>query len=162
MASLGISAGTVTAVAAAAAATGAIVSAAGSVYSGMRAQEAAEVIARQEESAGKDEFAAAQMEAREQALHGILVQSRQQAIAAASGAGAGPDAPSIVTLMKKTAERSKHAQDTIVYGGQRRRDTLNASAAARRRTGSNEFVGSLFTAGGTLAGGVGRVGQIVT
>jgi hypothetical protein len=162
MATLGISATTLTTIAAVTAGTAAVVGAAGSIYAGAKAAETAEIIARQEEQQGKDEFAASQTEARERALEGKLIQSRQQAIAAASGAGASTDAPSIVTLMRKTAERTKYGMDTAQYAGARRRDALNASAAARRRTGSNEFVGSLFTAAGTLAGGVGRVGEIVS
>jgi hypothetical protein len=117
------------------------------------------MVATQEESQGNDELAAAQREALDRKWQAKLVQSRQQAIAAASGAGAGADAPSIVTIMAKTAERAQYGVESSMYGGQRRRDMLRLSARNRRITGQADRDGSLFTAAGTLAGGIGRFGE---
>jgi hypothetical protein len=136
------------------------VSAYGSLESGRRSREAAEMVATQEEAQGTAELAAAQREAEERKWQGRLVASRQQAIAAASGAGAGADAPTIVTIMQKTAERAAYGAETAIYGGQSRRDALNRSARNRRITGNADQVGSYFTAAGTLAGGLGRFGEL--
>jgi hypothetical protein len=131
------------------------ISAAGSVYAGQKSREAANIVAAQEEDQGREEFAASQREAFERSLEAKLTMSRQQAIAAASGGGSGADAPSIVRLQEKTAERGQYGEDSARYGGESRRRSSFRSADARRRTGENNFVGSLFTAGGTLTGGIG-------
>lgn len=131
------------------------ISAAGSIYAGQKSQEAAYLAARQAEEQGREEFAASQREAFERSLEAKLTMSRQQAIAAASGGGSGADAPSIVRLQERTAERGQYGEDSARYGGESRRRSSFREAEARRRTGDNNFVGSLFTAGGTLAGGIG-------
>ncbi len=147
--------GTLLAVAAIGAVAAAGVSAAGSIYAGTKNREAAYIAAQQEEEQGREEFAASQREAFERALEAKLTMSRQQAIAAASGGGASADAPSIVRLQEKTAERAQYGEDSARYGGESRRRSSFRAAEARRRTGENNFVGSLFTAAGTMAGGVG-------
>ncbi len=131
------------------------ISAAGSIYAGQKSRESSQILALQEEAQGREEFAAAQREASERSLEAKLIQSRQQAIAAASGGGGGADAPTIVNIMGKTAQRGAYGVETAIFGGESRRRAAYISADARRRTGENNFVGSLFTAGGTLAGGIG-------
>lgn len=134
---------------------------AGSIYAGKQAKEAAYKQALLEEGAGRAEFAASQRDALERKLEGELTMSRQQAVAAASGGGAGADAPTIVKIMSDTAARSDYARRSVLYGGEERRSTLYKSAEARRKTGQNSFLGSLFTAGGQLASGIGSVGNMV-
>lgn len=136
------------------------VSAAGQISSGMRNREIAEEQARQEEAQGREEFAVSQREMLERRMAGKLAMSRMQAIAAASGGGAGSDAPTIVRLMQKSAERSAYGEQTSVYSGMRLRDALNASASTRRRTGANNFAGSMYSAAGTVLGGIGDFARI--
>lgn len=128
--------------------------------SGRQSREANYEMAANEEAQGRDEFAAAQREALERRYEAKLVQSRQQAIASASGAGAGSDAPTIVQIMSKTAERAAYGEETSRYGGLSRRDRLYASARNRRRSGDADQSGSFYRAAGTVAGGIGRVGEL--
>lgn len=134
---------------------GSVVTAGGKVYEGQQAKDAAYTAAAQEEALGKNEFAASQRDAREQALQGELVMSRQQAAAAASGGGAGADDPTIIRLMTETGKRSEYAQEVTRYGGLQRRTALFDSAAARRKTGDSSYIGGVLGALGSIAGGVG-------
>jgi hypothetical protein len=139
-------------------AASAVVGAGAAVYGGIKANEAAEIEGKALERAGKDEFAAAQREALEARLQGRLVQSRQQAVAAASGGGAGLDAPSIVKLMSETGERTDYAAAVAMAQGRMRQSHYNQSAESVRRGGQASLVGSFLSAAGTLAGGLGKFG----
>lgn len=139
-------------------AAAAVVGAGATIYAGMEAKKASEAEAAQLVRQGKDEFAAAQREALEARLQGKLLQSRQQALAAASGGGAGLDAPSIVKLMSDTGERTNYAAEVAMYQGRNRQDYLNLSAKSTRRGGQTSLIGSFLSAAGTLAGGIGRAG----
>jgi hypothetical protein len=130
-----------------------------SIYAATKKNENAQVEASQMESVGRDEFAAAQREALEARLQGKLVQSRQQAVAAASGGGAGWDAPTIVKLMSDTGEQTDYAAETATYGGLQRRETLYRSAAATRRSGQSSLLGGYLSAAGTMLGGIGRYAE---
>lgn len=112
-----------------------------------------------DELMGKNEYAAAQREAEQKRLEGELVMSRQQAYAAASGGGGGASDPTIVQILGDTATRSKANSDAVLYAGDGARDSYNSSAAARRASGANNFLGSTLSAAGTLAGGIGKVIQ---
>lgn len=136
--------------------TGAVVSAGAAVYGGIKAKEAAEIEGKQLVRQGKEEFAAAQREALEARLAGKLLQSRQQAVAAASGGGAGFDAPSIMKLMSETGERTEYAAQVAMYGGESKRRYYNDAADAARRGGQNSLIGSVLKGIGTLAGGIGE------
>lgn len=142
----------------AAIATGAaaVVGAGASVYSGYMQNQAAQEQAHQLESAGKEEFASAQRDAIEKRLQGQMVLSAQQASAAASGGGAGTDAPTIVRLMTETADRTEYAAESSLYGGLSRKNIYNQSAANTRVSGGNNFIGSLLEGVGTLLGGAGQ------
>jgi len=126
------------------------------------------MLAQQEEAAGTEALASSQRDARERKLEGELIMSRQQAVAAASGGGAGADAPTIVRLMTETAKRSQYGQDSVIYTGEATRSKYNASAAARRMSGENSFLGGIqgaqgaYLSGiGSLAAGVGKVGGLI-
>lgn len=121
-------------------------------------------LAQQEEATAREDFAASQREALERRFEGELVLSRQQAAAAASGAGA--DDPTIVRLMTDTAARAEYGRSSVMYGAESRRATLFRSAAARRKSGDNSFLGGIEGANGawlrgmgSLAGGVGKLGD---
>lgn len=151
----------ITVAGATAALAGAAVTAYGTIEGGRRSQEVAERQAALEEAQGRDEFAAAQREAFERRLESKLALSRQQAIAAASGGGAGPDAPTIVKIMESTAQRGAYGAEATTYRGIRLRDALYSSASARRRTGANDFQGSIYSAVGTALGGIGNFGRSI-
>mgnify|MGYP001614253676 CR=1 FL=1 len=147
---------------------GAHVSAENSKRAGEAEQRTQNMLAQQEEAAGTEALASAQRDQRERKLEGELIMSRQQAVAAASGGGAGSDAPTIVRLMTETAKRSQYGQDSVIYTGESTRGRYNTSAAARRQSGENSFLGGIQGANGawlsgmgSLAAGVGKVGGLV-
>ncbi len=128
-------------------------SAAASVYSGYETKRANDAAAARDVTAGQAEFAASQREAEQRKLEGQLISSRQQALAAASGAGAGADAPTIVRLMTETSKRSRYGEESTLYGGRARRQGYIDSAQAKRDTGNASFLGSILTGVGRLAEG---------
>lgn len=128
-------------------------SAAATVYSGMETRRAADEAAKRDVTAGQAEFAAAQREAEERRLEGQLIMSRQQAAAAASGAGASGDAPTIVRLMTETSKRARYGVESVMYGGRARRQGYIDTAQAKRDTGNANFIGSILTGVGQFAEG---------
>lgn len=130
------------------------ITAGGTLLSGVAGAAAANNEAKQMEAKGKEEFAASQREAQEKRREAALVQSRQQAVAAASGAGAGMDAPTIVKLMTDTAGQGEFNAQTVRYGGENRRNALFAAASNRRASGRASLLGSVFSSFGTLAKGM--------
>lgn len=136
-----------------------VVGAGASIYSGIKANEAGQAQAKALLVKGKEEYAASQREALEARLQGKLLQSRQQAIAAASGGGAGVDAPSIVKLMSATGERTEYARKIAMHGGEIKKAYYTDAADSARRSGGNSLVGSILSAVGSLAGGFGTVGS---
>jgi hypothetical protein len=135
---------------------GAIVSAGGTVASGVAANNAAKFESEQMRIKAAEERAAAQREAQAKRREGDLVMSRQQALAAASGAGAGTDAPTIVKLMTDTARDSEYNAQTAQYGGESRSRGLLDSAKARRASGRASLMGSVIGGFGQGAAGLGR------
>jgi len=112
-----------------------------------------------DEAHGRAEGAAAQRDAEQRRREGRLIMSRQQAIAAASGAGSGSDAPTIEKIMSDTGRLAETGAQSIMYQGEARRDDYFNSASARRTSGQNNFFGSILRSVGTLAGGIGRLGE---
>lgn len=111
--------------------------------------------AQQLDAKAKEEIAASQREAQDKRKEAALVNSRAQAIAAASGGGAGVDAPSIVKIMSDTAGQGEYNAQAAMYGGATRAAGLRASAAARRRSGSASLLGSVASGFGRAATGFG-------
>lgn len=142
-------------IAAVATAGAAVVGAGAQIYQGMQQKEAADQTAHTLESQGKADFASAQRDSLQKELETKYLLSAQQAQAAASGAGAGTDAPTIVRMMTETAKRGTEAQENITYGGTARRDAYDKSAAAERSSGNMSFLGSLAGGVGTLIAGAG-------
>jgi hypothetical protein len=133
------------------------ISVAGSIFGGQKEKEADYATAHTLEGMGRDEFAASQREAEEKKLQGKLIESRIQAVAAASGGGAGADSPTIMKLLTETGERNRYAVQSTLYAGARQRQNYMESAAAKRRSGDASLLGSFFTGFGTLAGGIGSL-----
>ncbi len=132
---------------------GSFVSAFGTVASGVAANRQAQQDALNMEAQGREELAASQRDAIAKRREGALVNSRAQALAAASGGGAGADAPTIVKLMSQTAGESEFNAQTALYGGRSRQIGLKQGAAARRAEGKSSLLGSVFSGFGTLAKG---------
>jgi hypothetical protein len=136
-----------------AAVVGTVASIGSAIYTGQQLNEAAQIEAHNLEVVGREEFAAAQREAQERRLEGKLLESRQLAVAAASGAGAGLDDPTIVKLLTTTGELTEYAVSTIGYRGERLRDAYYRSADAKRRGGEASLFGSYLSAFGELGAG---------
>lgn len=135
---------------------GAAVSGIGTVASGVAANRAAQQDALNMEAQGKEEIAVAQREAEEKRKEGRLVNSRAQALAAASGAGAGGDAPTIVKLMSQTAGGAEYNAQSAMFGGLSRKRGLNDGAKARRAEGKASLLGSVLGGFGQAASGVAK------
>lgn len=135
---------------------GALVSAGGTIASGVAAKNAADFEAQQMEMKAQEERAAAQREAQAKKREGALVMSRQQALAAASGAGAGTDAPTIVRLMTDTAREAEFGANSVLYGGESRARGLIDTAKGRRMSGRASLLGSTIGGFGQAIGGLGR------
>lgn len=75
------------------------------------------------------EIAAAQRAALEAKRQGTLIQSRQIALAAASGAGAAD--PTVVNLIARTAQESSYRAAVALYGGEEKARQLRMLAAGR-------------------------------
>lgn len=135
---------------------GTLVSAGGTIASGVAAKNAADYEAKQMEIKAAEERAAAQREAQVKRREGQLVMSRQQALAAASGAGAGADAPTIIRLMTDTARDAEYNAQTVRYGGESRAVGLMDSARGRRASGRASLLGSTIGAFGQAAGGLAK------
>lgn len=131
------------------------ISAYGRYAQGQAEKESDYATAHDYESIGRQEFAAAQRDALEAKLQGQLVESRQQAVAAASGGGSGEDAPTIIRLMTETGARTQYAVDTAIYRGTATRDRYYAAAREKRATGDSSLLGGQLGAAGTLFGGIG-------
>jgi hypothetical protein len=132
---------------------GALITGIGTVASGVASDRAARQDALNMEAAGKEEVAASQRDAIAKRREGQLINSRAQAIAAASGAGAGTDAPTIVQLMGKTAGEAEYNAQSALFGGFSRQSGLKQGAAARRAEGKASLLGSIFSGFGTVAKG---------
>jgi hypothetical protein len=124
---------------------------------GVAQREEMERQARIDERSAKGEYAAGQRDAEQRRREGRLIMSRQQALAAASGAGAGADDPTIMRIMSETGELSEYGATTTMYAAADRRDAYLSSATARRASGESNFMGGLLRAGGSLAGGIGNL-----
>ena len=130
---------------------GALISGIGTIAGGIAANNAAQSEAMQLEEKGKEELAASQRDANQKRREGALINSRQQALAAASGAGAGADAPTIVKLMTDTAGQSEYNAQVDLYGGKSRKEGLFNAAANRRREGKASLLGSVLGGFGGFA-----------
>lgn len=105
------------------------------------------------ETQAADEVAAAQRAARERRLETDRVISRQIALGAASGAGAGP---SLLDVIGDTAAAGEYRARADQYAGDARARTLRDRARIARWEGTNAFTGSILEGIGTLALGRSR------
>lgn len=130
---------------------GSVVSAIGTIAAGQAQKRAANFEAQQLEIRGKEERAAAQREAFQTAREKGLIQSRQQALAASSGAGALD--PTILDLASDVEGEGTYRELLAQYGGEERAKGARAQAAGARMSGRAAATGSMFDAAGTILGG---------
>ncbi|PTE11540.1 hypothetical protein [Mesorhizobium helmanticense] len=126
----------------------------GAVAAGAAQNSAAKFEAQQLDMKAKEETAAAQRDALAKRREGAIINSRALAVAAASGAGAGTEAPTIVKLMADTAGEAEYNAGTAMYGGNSRAAGLRDSATGRRASGKASLLGSIFSGFGTAAKGI--------
>lgn len=133
---------------------GALVSAGATVAGGVAEKRSSDFEADQLDAKAKEEAAASQREAAEATKEADVAMSRQQALAASSGGGAGSDAPTIVKLMSDVAGQGELNKQSILYGGQQRAAGLIDQAKGRRASGRASLMGSTLGAFGQAAKGV--------
>lgn len=121
----------------------------GTLYSGLQAKAGAEAEARQLKVKGDEEQAIGQRRAMQARREKDLAQSRIQAVAAASGGGAG-DA-SITNLMQGVEQQGNYNSMLELYQGSTGRNKAYASAATRRVEGRSALTGSIISAAGGAA-----------
>lgn len=121
-----------------------------SVQQGQAQQAAANQTALNLQNQGKAEFASSQRDVLQKDLETKYLLSTQQAQAAASGGGAGADAPTIVRMMSETAKRGADADESILYGGYSSKASYDNQADAVRQSGGNAFLGG-------IGSGIGKV-----
>lgn len=135
---------------------GSAASAVGTYAAGKAEKQNQDFMAAQEDMRAKEETAAAQRDAIAKRREGAIVNSRAQALAAASGAGAGMDAPSIVKIMADTAGEAEYNAGTVMYGGKSRAAGLRDSARGRRAAGKASLLGGTLGGFGQAASGAAR------
>jgi hypothetical protein len=101
-----------------------------------------------------DEVAASQRSAHEQRLATDRVISRQVAVGAASGAGAGP---SLLDIIGDTAQAGEYRAQAERYAGESRARALRDRGAIARWEGDNAFRGSILEGVGSIALNEGRI-----
>lgn len=134
-------------------AVGAGVAAAGTIAAGNAAKEGAYFKAAQEDQAGQEGRAASQRGAMEKRRQAGLIESKIQAGAAASGAGASD--PGIVKLTSDVAGRGEYQALTDMYTGENRARGLSDVAMGDRMSGDAAKTGSEYKATATLLSGAG-------
>lgn len=137
---------------------GSVLSGVGTIAAGAAEKQSADFEAAQMEQKAKEEVAASQRDAIAKRREGAILNSRAQALAAASGGGAGTDAPTIVKLMGQTAGQADYNAQTAMYGGYSRSAGLMDSAKARRMSGNASLLGSVFGGFGSAASGLAKSG----
>ena len=123
------------------------------ISGGMSARDASRFNAAALERQATEEFAAGTRTAGERRRETELVLSKQRAIAAASGAGAGP---SLLDIIGDTAARGEYQAQAEMYTAGTRARNLKDKAAVARYEGENAFAGSILEGVGGLAIGMGR------
>lgn len=130
---------------------GGLLSAGATVAGGIAEKNSADFEADQLKRKGQEEFAASQRDAEQARKEATLANSRAQALAAASGGGAGTDAPTIIRLLQDTAGQGEYNAQTQLYGGKSRQAGLLDQAAGRRASGRASFLGSTLSGFGQAA-----------
>lgn len=132
---------------------GTAVSAVGTIAAGSAQKASSEFQAKQLEMQGKEEKAASQREAARVKKERDFVLSRQQAVAASSNLGALDE--TVQDLAGDVVQEGALQEGMVRYGGEERAKGRRAQAAASRLEGSAAQTSSIFSAAGTILGGLG-------
>lgn len=126
----------------------------GSLQQGRAQQAALNFEAEQHKRQAAEERAASQRDALEKRRESQLAQSRQIAVAGASGAGVVN--PSILDIYGETAQEGEYNAQAALYGGESRARGQLDQAAANRFKAKAAYKGSILEAGGQLFSGIGK------
>ena len=129
-------------------------SAAGTIYSGIRANQNAKYESELLKQRGDSEKAIASRHAADRTLEKKQVLSRTQAVAAASGGGT--DNPTVDAIQGKIEQRGTYAAMLDMYNGTQARNDLRAQADVRRQEGRSALMGSFIEAGAGIYGDLSR------
>jgi len=136
----------------------AAVGAVGTILSGRAASDAAEVEAQQRRQQAGEARAASQREAIQRAREARLLQSRQQAVAAASGGGAAD--PTVVRLMAQTGAQGRYNTASALYEGEARGRAFEYAGEMSRWQGRQQRTASYIDAGSTILRGLSAFGEM--
>jgi hypothetical protein len=130
---------------------GGLISAAGSIVGGIAANNQAKAQAKAMEVRAGEERAVSQREAIRRSKEAKMVMSRQQAVAASSGGGAGD--PTVVNLMSGVGAEGKYQSGVALYEGETKGRGLEFDADIRRMEGRQAlFAGFIGGASSILNG----------
>lgn len=132
-------------------AIGTVVSAAGTAFGAVSAAGAARAEAQSMNIKAKQERAAGERAANERRREAMLVQSRQRAVAAASGGGAAD--PSVLRLMSGVAGQGELNAQTEMFNADSSATSLQNQAAALRANAAQQLVSGFIGAGTTMLSG---------
>jgi len=118
------------------------------IYGGIRANQTAKAESKELQKKGDRELAASQREADRRRRETNLLVSRQQAVAAASGAGASD--PSVKAVMEKTQAEGDYNAQLDMYNGLVSRADNYHDAAVTRSEGKSKMWSSFIDAGNTI------------
>lgn len=138
-------------------AAGGAVTAAGTIVSGKRADEAAQFKAAQLEQAAGESRAAASNQAFERRRAAGLTLSSLQARAAAFAGDASN--PGIIKLGSDIAQRGEYQALSEMYTGENRARGLTDAAVGARMEGDAAKEASYYAAGGTILSAAGGMGK---
>lgn len=133
---------------------GAGIGAAGTIFQGVRANESAQMEAKQLKRQGEEELAVAQREANVKRREARIANSRNLAVAASSGAGASD--PTVTQIMADTDAQGVYNALTEMYKGFQGRNEARMQAGVRKQEGRSALSGSLIDAAGTIFSGFGE------
>lgn len=129
------------------------VSAVGTIAAGNAQQAGAEFQAKQLEQQAAEEKAASQREAARVKKERDFILSRQQVVASASNLGALDE--TVQDLAGDVIQEGEFQEAMVRYGGDQRAKGRRMQAAAARLEGKAAKTGSMFSAAGTILGGLG-------
>src|SRR5688572_16098433 len=138
-----------------------ILTATGSIISGIQARRAGDAEANAYEVAAGQATAASHRTAAEETRKARLLQSRAQAVAAASGAGASD--PTVADIIGDIAGEGQYRSMLAIYEGEEKARALRGRGEAVRREGRSRQTASIINAGKSLFekyGGASRPGDI--
>lgn len=130
---------------------GAALSGVGSIVGGIAQSNAMEAQAKAAERQASEERAASQREAIQRSKEARLVMSRQQAVAASSGAGATD--PTVLKLMGDVAGQGYVNSQAAIYEGESRGRALEDQAAISRMQGRQARLSGFIGAGTSILSG---------